>query len=559
MDTPMPGIVTVDTPLLGVIAGAVATAGRLVDAARTEVRRMVAPDGTVSATLLDEFQTEAHGYAWMASYAAVLEAGLDWARQLDAEGRFGALEQALLCVGAAEYVAQLCHGIAMSQDEIMRPEALGLQDLAAEVLAAPSVRELARRGGSPAARVRLSALLRQQGMHALTASADLDPEVLMVRTTFRDFADERVAPHAPGWHDRDELMPMTLLNELSGLGVFGMTTPEAMGGSGMGSVAMCVVTEELSRGYIGAGSLGTRAEIACELIRMGGTAEQQAHYLPRIASGELLTTAVFTEPNTGSDLAHLSTRAERVGDVYRVFGNKTWITHAARADLMILLARTNPAERGHKGLTMFLAEKPRGTDAAPFPAAGMSGGEIKVLGYRGRKEYEVAFDGFELPASAVLGGVEGQGFRQLMATFELARVQTAARALGVGQCALELAHGYAADRVQFGRPIIEFPRVANKLGWMAAELTMLRQLVYAVARKKDTGVRCDVEAGMAKLVAARAAWSAADNALQIHGGNGYAVEYPISRVLCDSRILNIFEGAAEIQAGIIVRGLLGRG
>jgi (2S)-methylsuccinyl-CoA dehydrogenase len=542
-------------PMIATIEGAVAAVQPLLDAAQQAVRRLVAPDGAVSAALLDQHQTEAHGYAWMASYAAVLDASLEWARRLDEAGRFGALEQALLSVGAAEYLAQMCHGIAMSQDEIARPDALGLQAQAAAVLAAPAVQALARQGASRSA---LSALLRQQGMHALTASADLDPDVAMVRATFRDFADEQVAPHAPDWHNQDVLMPLGLLDQLAALGVFGMTTPEEMGGSGMGSVAMCVVTEELARGYIGAGSLGTRAEIACELIRMGGTPEQQAHYLPRIASGEILTTAVFTEPNTGSDLAHLSTRAERAGDMYRVTGAKTWITHAARADLMILLARTNPAERGHRGLTMFLAEKPRGDDATPFPAPGMSGGEIKVLGYRGMKEYEIGFDGFEVPASAVLGGVEGQGFRQLMATFELARVQTAARALGVGQNALELAHQYAADRVQFGRPIIEFPRVASKLGWMAAELTMLRQLVYAVARKKDTGVRCDVEAGMAKLIAARAAWSAADNALQIHGGNGYAVEYPISRVLCDARILNIFEGAAEIQAGIIVRGLLGR-
>jgi (2S)-methylsuccinyl-CoA dehydrogenase len=542
-------------PMIATIEGAVAAVQPLLDAAQQAVRRLVAPDGAVSAALLDQHQTEAHGYAWMASYAAVLDASLEWARRLDEAGRFGALEQALLSVGAAEYIAQMCHGIAMSQDEIARPDALGLQAQAAAVLAAPAVQALARQGASRSA---LSALLRQQGMHALTASADLDPDVAMVRATFRAFADEQVAPHAPDWHNQDVLMPLGLLDQLAALGVFGMTTPEEMGGSGMGSVAMCVVTEELARGYIGAGSLGTRAEIACELIRMGGTPEQQAHYLPRIASGEILTTAVFTEPNTGSDLAHLSTRAERAGDMYRVTGAKTWITHAARADLMILLARTNPAERGHRGLTMFLAEKPRGDDATPFPAPGMSGGEIKVLGYRGMKEYEIGFDGFEVPASAVLGGVEGQGFRQLMATFELARVQTAARALGVGQNALELAHQYAADRVQFGRPIIEFPRVASKLGWMAAELTMLRQLVYAVARKKDTGVRCDVEAGMAKLIAARAAWSAADNALQIHGGNGYAVEYPISRVLCDARILNIFEGAAEIQAGIIVRGLLGR-
>jgi (2S)-methylsuccinyl-CoA dehydrogenase len=186
----------------------------------------------------------------------------------------------------------------------------------------------------------------------------------------------------------------------------------------------------------------------------------------------------------------------------------------------------------------------------------MSGTEIPVLGYRGMKEYEIAFDGFAVPREALLGGAEGQGFKQLMATFESARVQTAARAVGVAQNAFELALGYALERRQFGRNIAAFPRVQLKLVMMAVETTMARQLAYFAAREKDSGRRCDIEAGMAKLLAARVAWGNADNAVQIHGGNGYALEYPISRVLCDARILNIFEGAAEIQAQIIARGLL---
>ena len=319
---------------------------------------------------------------------------------------------------------------------------------------------------------------------------------------------------------------------------------------------MCVVTEELSRGYIGVGSLGTRSEIAGELIIAHGTPEQKAKYLPGIASGEILPTAVFTEPNTGSDLASLKTRAVREGDAYVITGQKTWITHPVRADVMTLLARTNPDEKGYRGLSMFLAEKPRGTDADPFPANGMSGGEIEVLGYRGMKEYEISFDGFEVPATQLLGGVEGQGFKQLMATFEAARIQTAARAVGVAQSALDLALTYALDRVQFGQPIYAFPRVANKIAMMAVEVQIARQLTYFAAREKDAGRRCDLEAGMAKLLGARIAWACADNALQIHGGNGFALEYPISRVLCDARILNIFEGAAEIQAQVIARRLL---
>jgi (2S)-methylsuccinyl-CoA dehydrogenase len=223
---------------------------------------------------------------------------------------------------------------------------------------------------------------------------------------------------------------------------------------------------------------------------------------------------------------------------------------------MTLLARTNPDEPGYKGLSMVLAEKPRGDDANPFPAKGMSGGEIEVLGYRGMKEYEIRFEDFEVKAENLLGGVEGQGFKQLMQTFEAARIQTAARAVGVAQSAMEISLRYAMDRVQFGQPIVGFPRIADKLALMAAETMAARQLVYYSAREKDAGRRCDLEAGMAKLLAARVAWACADNGVQIHGGNGFALEYQISRVLCDARILNIFEGAAEIQAHVIARRLL---
>jgi (2S)-methylsuccinyl-CoA dehydrogenase len=347
-----------------------------------------------------------------------------------------------------------------------------------------------------------------------------------------------------------------VVDGLAAMGVYGLTLPEEFGGMALGKESMCVVSEELSRAYIGVGSLGTRSEIAAELILCGGTDEQKAYWLPKIASGEILPTAVFTEPNTGSDLASLKTRATREGDLYKVNGNKTWITHPVRADLMTMLVRTNPDEPGYKGLSILLGEKPRGTDENPFPAKGMTGGEIEVLGYRGMKEYELAFDNFEVPAKNLLGGVEGQGFKQLMQTFESARIQTAARAVGVAQSALDIGMRYAEDRIQFGKPLIEFPRVADKLAMMAVEVNIARQLTYFSARAKDQDKRCDVEAGMAKLLGARIAWAAADNALQIHGGNGFALEYAISRVLCDARILNIFEGAAEIQAQVIARRLL---
>ncbi|MEJ2120917.1 MAG: acyl-CoA/acyl-ACP dehydrogenase, partial [Alphaproteobacteria bacterium] len=405
------------------------------------------------------------------------------------------------------------------------------------------------------ARMRIAALIADG---PFGASGQSDEMQQMKRDQFHRFVVDTVRPHANEWHLQDWLIPMELIELWAELGVFGLTVPEESGGLGLGKVAMCVVTEELSRGYIGVGSLGTRSEIAAELIRLAGTEAQRAEWLPRIASGEVLPTAVFTEPNTGSDLASLSTRAVKDGDTYKITGNKTWITHAARADVMTLLARTGDPKDGYRGLSMFIAPKPRGTDDDPFPAEGMSGGEIGVLGYRGMKEYEIAFDGFEVPADGLLGGAEGEGFKQLMVTFEAARIQTAARAVGVAQNAMELGLAYAQERIQFGKPLAAFPRVAGKLAWMAVETQIARQLSYFAAREKDSDRRCDIEAGMAKLLAARVAWANADNALQIHGGNGYAQEYEISRVLCDARILNIFEGAAEIQAQVIARGLLER-
>ena len=377
----------------------------------------------------------------------------------------------------------------------------------------------------------------------------------MIADMIRTFGELHITPFVKDWDD-NQFFPVDVFKKLGELGLMGVLVPEQYGGLGMGKVAMCVVTEELSRGFLAAGSLGTRAEIAGELIRLGGTENQKNKFLPKIASGEMLTTAVFTEPNTGSDLGSLSTRATLKDDNYIINGNKTWITHGARSDLMTVLARTNSEEKGYKGLSMFLVEKPRGNCEKPFPMEGMSGGEIEVLGYRGMKEYEIALDSIPVPKENLLGEKEGMGFKQLMETFESARIQTAARAVGVAQSALELGLQYAKDRSQFGKPIIKFQRIAMKLASMAIETTISRQITLFSAREKDNDVRCDIEAGMAKLIAARVAWSTADSSLQIHGGNGYALEYPVSRVLCDARILNIFEGAAEIQAQIVVKGCL---
>lgn len=512
-------------------------------------------NGKIDRKLVDEYQHLLHGLSWYETYLSTLEATANWANAINAEGKFTELEANLCVILFSDYICDIASGISMTQCEKIRPHELNIAELANKAFASEACQKIIALN-SQELKTKTANLIKDAQGRATLENCGLDETLEMVRDTFFAFANEKVKPFAHEWHLKDELIPIEVVQELADLGVFGLTLEEEFGGSGLGKRAMCVVSEELSRGYIGVGSLGTRSEIAAELIINGGTEEQKQKWLPLLASGEILPTAVFTEPNTGSDLGSLQTRAVKEGDKYVVTGNKTWITHAARADLMTLLVRTDPNTNNFKGLSMLLAEKQRGTDENPFPTKGMTGGEIEVLGYRGMKEYELGFDGFEVPAENLLGGVEGMGFKHLMATFESARIQTAARAIGVAQCALDIGLQYATERKQFGDMIFVFPRVHNKLVQMAAEIMGARQLTYFAALEKDKGARCDLEAGMAKLLAARIAWASADNALQIHGGNGFALEYVISRVLCDARILNIFEGAGEIQAQVIARRLL---
>jgi (2S)-methylsuccinyl-CoA dehydrogenase len=534
------------------LGDAVSALDALLADATHSVRQRVMVESHVVNRLLDREQRATHGLAWLSTYVEAIRQLAAYAERVNRGGAASELEDNLLRIGAGEYLAQIAGGIPISQGEVVRPADLGLT--AAQVAArfTRPVELLIADGNTAVRRARVVELMRQTAP-AMIGTSGLDDTLESIRDEMRKFADSEVIGKAHGWHLTNSYIPLDVIRQMAELGVFGLTIPEAFGGMGLGKESMCVVSEELSRGYIGVGSLGTRSEIAAELILGSGTVEQKAKWLPKLASGAVLPTAVFTEPNTGSDLAAIKTRAVREGNVYKIYGNKTWITHPVRADLMTLLVRTNPKEAGHRGLSMLLAEKPRGSDDSPFPAAGMTGTEIEVLGYRGMKEYEIAFDGFIVKTENLLGGVEGLGFKQLMQTFESARIQTAARAIGVAQAAMEEALGYAQNRAQFAQPIIAFPRVGDKLAMMAAEILMARQLTYYAAREKDSGRRCDLEAGMAKLLAARVAWAAADNAVQIHGGNGFALEFPVSRLLCDARILNIFEGAAEIQAQVIAR------
>jgi (2S)-methylsuccinyl-CoA dehydrogenase len=530
-------------------------AGHVFATARLKFRSTMRVQGEISTARLNGHQHGVHGLAWYGTYVEVLRQLAAAAAHLDTQDRLGAFERGLITLVSGEYLAQMLGGIAMSQSEIVRPADLDLtHDDLAPLLSGAAARLMA--AVTQDLKTRIADLMTANGKRHTTGDPGLDDTLEAMGAQIHRFTQKQIIPHAQTWHLENAYVPLDIIGQMAELGVFALTLPEQYGGMALGKQSMCVVSEELSRGFIGVGSLGTRTEIAAELIETSGTRAQRQEYLPKLACGDCLPTAVFTEPDTGSDLACLTTRAEKLGDFYKITGNKTWITHAARSDLMLLLARTGPPKDGYRGLSMFLAPKPRGTDRNPFPATGMSGSEIEVIGYRGMKEFEIAFDHFEVSKDALLGGIEGEGFKQLMQTFETARIQTAARAVGVAQSAFDLGLGYAQERRQFGKAILGFPRIANKLAMMAAEIFAARQLTHFAARAKDEGRRCDLEAGMAKLLAARTAWSAADGGVQIHGGNGFATEFAISRVLCDARILSIFEGASEIQAQIIAKRLL---
>ncbi len=533
------------------------TVDKYYDAALQSVRASLIVDGKLSRSNLEREQHSSHGLSWIAAYRATLKEMVNWASDLENQKSFNEIEELILQITFSEYCSQIKSGIPMSQLEFIRPQDLGLKNGLFNETGTDEFNDLVLNGNSAEDRSKLANLLKEGFTSKNFGNCGLDETALIIQDQFKKFIEDDVIPHAHEWHLKDELIPMSVIDKMSEMGVFGLTIPEEFGGLGMSRFIDCVVTEELARGYIGVGSLGTRGDIAAELLITGGTEQQRNKFLPKIASGEILPCAVLTEPHSGSDMGSFKTRAIENGESYSITGNKTWVTHGARSDVMMLLARTNPNEKGYKGLSMFIAEKQRGDDDNMFPDEGISGGEIEVLGYRGMKEYEVAFDDFKVKKENLLGQEEGKGFKQMMETFESARIQTAARALGVAQSAFETAMQYAIDRVDIsGKSLFDKPRNSSKIVSMAIEIMAARQLTYYAAKEKDKGHRCDLEAGMAKMLAARVAWACADNAVQVHGGNGFALEYPISRILCDSRILNIFEGTAEIQADIVTRRLV---
>ena len=389
-----------DSPVLGdllsLTGAAIAPIEALLDKAKATVRDRVSDGERVSGALIEAEQTATHGLAWLATYVEALRQMHDWAERLDADGKFGETEALILQITFGEYLWQIYGGLQMNQGEVLRPQDMGLNQDDMRAMMEPAIMTLTQGGNTQAARLRLVDLMQERSAEITVGASGLDEELEMIRDQFRRYAVEKVEPFAHDWHLKDELIPMEVIEELAEMGVFGLTIPEDYGGFGLSKASMCVVSEELSRGYIGVGSLGTRSEIAAELIIAGGTEEQKAKWLPRLASAETLPTAVFTEPNTGSDLGALRTRAveDDNGD-YAITGNKTWITHATRTQVMTLLARTDPETANYKGLSMFIAEKTTGDCENPFPTEGMTGGEIEVLGYRGMKEYEIGFDEFD--------------------------------------------------------------------------------------------------------------------------------------------------------------------
>ncbi|MFD5247773.1 acyl-CoA dehydrogenase family protein [Amycolatopsis sp. NPDC058340] len=364
-----------------------------------------------------------------------------------------------------------------------------------------------------------------------------------------EFVDREVRPVAREL-DHANTYPGELIEKMKAMGVFGLAVPEPWGETQVSAQCYASVTEELARGWMSlAGAMGGHTVVA-KLLATYGTQEQKDTYLPRMATGEIRATMALTEPGGGSDLQALRTTARREGDEYVINGSKTWITNARRSRLVALLCKTDPAaEPAHKGISVLLVEKGPGFEVSR---------DLPKLGYKGVESCELSFDDFRAPATALLGGVEGRGFAQMMRGLEIGRIQVAARALGVGRAALEDSLRYAQERESFGKPIWRHQSVGNHLADMATKLEAARQLVHHAARRYDSGERADLEAGMAKLFASEAAMEIALDAVRIHGGYGYSTEYDVERYFRDAPLMIVGEGTNEIQRGVIARQLIER-
>lgn len=373
----------------------------------------------------------------------------------------------------------------------------------------------------------------------------------MIQESARNFTMKEVLPIANELDPIDGEIPMSLREQMAGMGFFGILVPKEYGGLGLGCFEYCLVAEELARGWMSVASIMARGNSTGN----GFSEEQKRQYLPRVARGEYLHAYALSEPNAGSDVANLSCRARREGDEWVINGSKMWCTFADGADYLIVMARSDPKidpKARHKGISAFHIPKERGT----LPP-GVRGTPVRKIGYRGWKTFELAFDNCRVPASALIGE-EGRAFYTVMGNMEVARAHTAARAIGLARGALEDAVAYAQERVQFGRPIAEFQAIRFKIADMAAQIEAARQLMYYVATEIDRGRRCDKESSMVKLFASEMAERVTSEALQIHGGAGYTTDFAVERYWRDARLTKIFEGTSEIQKRIISDRILGR-
>jgi alkylation response protein AidB-like acyl-CoA dehydrogenase len=387
------------------------------------------------------------------------------------------------------------------------------------------------------------------------ADLDLTVEQRNVLDTIHDFVEKDVIPSVSELERADEF-PEALVETMKELGLFGTTIPEEYGGLGLDLTTYALIVEELSRGWISLSGVLNTHFIASFMLTRFGTDEQKERYLPRMARGEIRSAFSMTEPHAGSDVQAIRTRAVRDGDVYVVNGQKMWVTNGLRAGMVMLLVVTDPdAEPRHRGMTALVVEKDPGV--AEQPGLTISP-PLKKLGYKGVESTELVFDGFSLPAGQVLGGEDqvGQGFKQFMAGIELGRVNIAARGLGIATAAFEAAIRYAQEREAFGKPIARHQAIQIKLAQMATKIRAARLLMLDAARRKDTGVRSDLEAGMAKLYATEVAEEVAIESMRIHGGYGYSQEYVVERLYRDAPVLILGEGSNEIQQLIIARRLL---
>ncbi len=472
-------------------------------------------------------------------------AAVETASALLGYGAHGDLEAAIACAFVADVVGDL------ASDLFGREQTWGLDTVALDGARAfcATYRDTAF----------LAALAGQEGPRHLDADFEL------VQDTFRRFADEKLAPIAEHIHRHNDDIPEDIISGLAEMGAFGLSIPEEYGGYGTGGeseyIGMVVATEELSRGSLGAGgSLITRPEILTRALVKGGTEEQKHEWLPKLATAEIMNAVAVTEPDHGSDVAGITTSATKVDGGWLINGVKTWCTLAARGDVLMLLARTDPdRSKTHRGLSMFVVPKPRGeghgfafdqdtgADGGAPGGGRIEGRPIDTIGYRGMHSYEVSFDGWFAADDKLVGGEDGlgQGFYLQMAGFENGRLQTAARAIGVMQAAYEKARQYSIDRTVFGRPLGDYELTKVKLARMAITIQASRQAAYAVARLMAKG-EGRFEAAALKAYACKAAEWVTREAMQIHGGMGYAEEYDVSRYFLDARVLSIFEGADEV-------------